>query len=256
MRVKALKSNKNWWFCDKNKLHHKGIFLSFFFDTSSNKTVKARFLFFLKKKQFRSWKIWFFAKIIFSQVNNFFCTKYLHFLTPQNSHVIYFRITTKDVLMELSQKLWQKIRFSPNLGSFKAHFWIFKIVGNRQTDKSMIKTNRKAHLDHISPVRSFWMAVGGGILKSKGDFYLAWFLSNIFTFRKLDIFVEVSVVASMLVSPIMGPVLGCTLGFVLQDWDLMYKGFITEITSLLICIVVGFAVTTLKKKDIVVCRMR
>lgn len=52
----------------------------------------------------------------------------------------------------------------------------------------------------------------------------------------------VSVVASMLVSPIMGPVLGCTLGFVLRDWELMYKGFITEVASLLLCVVVGFVI--------------
>ena len=44
----------------------------------------------------------------------------------------------------------KQLDFPPNLGSFEAHLWVFKIVGNRQTNENMIKTGRKAHVDYVS----------------------------------------------------------------------------------------------------------
>ena len=58
-----------------------------------------------------------------------------------NLQTVYFRIKTKDLVKELSPKLafvdfwwfWQNFWF---LVQFGAHFWIFKIMGNRQIQKN------------------------------------------------------------------------------------------------------------------------
>jgi uncharacterized membrane protein len=49
-------------------------------------------------------------------------------------------------------------------------------------------------------------------------------------------------VASMLVSPIMGPVMACTFGTIVNKWSLVRLGVWSELTSLLLCIVIGFCI--------------
>lgn len=52
----------------------------------------------------------------------------------------------------------------------------------------------------------------------------------------------VVVVASMLVSPIMGPILAVTFGSVVHDWQLVRVGALSELLSLLLCVLDGFLV--------------
>jgi uncharacterized hydrophobic protein (TIGR00271 family) len=52
----------------------------------------------------------------------------------------------------------------------------------------------------------------------------------------------VVVVASMLVSPIMGPILAVTFGSVVRDWQLVRVGVLSELLSLLLCVLDGFLV--------------
>jgi uncharacterized hydrophobic protein (TIGR00271 family) len=52
----------------------------------------------------------------------------------------------------------------------------------------------------------------------------------------------VIVVASMLVSPIMGPILAVTFGSVVRDWQLVRVGVLSELLSLLLCVLDGFLV--------------
>ena len=66
-------------------------------------------------------------------------------LLSYNLQTVYFRINTKYLLKELLQKptlillIFYDFRkifdFWPNLGFSEVHFWIFRIVGNRQTQK-------------------------------------------------------------------------------------------------------------------------
>jgi len=51
-----------------------------------------------------------------------------------------------------------------------------------------------------------------------------------------------SVIASMLVSPIMGPVIGLAYGSTIWDWKLVRKSMVTELISLVVCILIGMAV--------------
>jgi len=53
---------------------------------------------------------------------------------------------------------------------------------------------------------------------------------------------SVAIVASMLVSPIMGPVMACTFGTIVNKWSLVRLGAVSELLSLLICCIVGFAI--------------
>ena len=73
---------------------------------------------------------------------------------------MHFRIKTEDMSMELSQKptlillifddFGKIFDFLPNLGFFEAHLYSFKIVGNRQTQKQIISSGRKMHVDYDS----------------------------------------------------------------------------------------------------------
>jgi len=51
-----------------------------------------------------------------------------------------------------------------------------------------------------------------------------------------------TVIASMLVSPIMGPVMGLTFGTTVKKKDLIIKGLVNEIVSLIMCFVIGIIV--------------
>jgi len=48
------------------------------------------------------------------------------------------------------------------------------------------------------------------------------------------------IVASMLVSPIMGPVTAVTFGTIIKDWKLVKTGFKSELSGLIICVIIGF----------------
>lgn len=51
-----------------------------------------------------------------------------------------------------------------------------------------------------------------------------------------------SIIASMLVSPLMGPVTAIAYGITIGDYKLVRMGFVTEIVSLAICIIIGVIV--------------
>ena len=40
--------------------------------------------------------------------------------------------------------------FLPNFEFFEIHLWVFKIMGNRQTQKQIILMSRKNHVNNVS----------------------------------------------------------------------------------------------------------
>eukprot|EP01108_Squamamoeba_japonica_P005901 TRINITY_DN4771_c0_g1_i1.p1 TRINITY_DN4771_c0_g1~~TRINITY_DN4771_c0_g1_i1.p1 ORF type:complete len:571 (+),score=328.91 TRINITY_DN4771_c0_g1_i1:84-1796(+) len=74
------------------------------------------------------------------------------------------------------------------------------------------------------------------------DFLALCVVASILAAVGLAIDSAVVVVASMLVSPIMGPILAVTFGSVVHDWKLVRVGVLSELLSLMICVMSGFVV--------------
>ena len=43
----------------------------------------------------------------------------------------------------------KKFDFPPNLGVFEGNLWVFKMVGNRQTQKKIFFSSKKIHGEHV-----------------------------------------------------------------------------------------------------------
>lgn len=56
---------------------------------------------------------------------------------------------------------------------------------------------------------------------------------------------EATIIASMLVSPLMGPVTAIAYGISIGDYKMVRMGLVTEITSLIFCILIGIIISTI-----------
>ena len=125
----------NLGFCIKSAL--KKIIVTVF----EKKKLKVLFVFFFK---------------------NFFCSKSHIFvkksrMTPkiipnvlqEGTLKICRRNLKKNQFLLIFDDFGKKFDFSPNLGVFEGNLWVFKMVGNRQTQKKDFFSSKKIHGEHV-----------------------------------------------------------------------------------------------------------
>ena len=107
-----------------------------------------------EKKKLKVLLFFFFSKIFLFKISDF-CQKKSYDLkihtqcTSGGTLKICRRNLKKNQFLLIFHDFGKKFDFSPNLGVFEGNLWVFKMVGNRQTQKKIFFSSKKNHGEHV-----------------------------------------------------------------------------------------------------------